>query len=126
MGRVHDAMRSLAAQRNVPEKSSGSAVTSLVGALIGELVDEVSDDSSMEGVKADLLAVSRSYEIDQKKELSLRFYLAIRGLLRENDLLRERLRKSEWERVDAQAQASYPGANPPEHPPEQGERPPAL
>ncbi len=122
MGRVHDAMRSLAAQRIVPEKSSGSAVTDLVGALIGELADEVPDDHGMEGVKADLLTISRSYEVDKKKDLSLRFYLAIRSLLRENELLRERLKKSEWERVEAQALAAHP----PQHPLEHGEHTSAL
>ncbi|HVP00111.1 MAG TPA: hypothetical protein VMT15_18700 [Bryobacteraceae bacterium] len=117
-------MRSLSVQGIVPEKGSGSAVTNLVGALIGELADDVPDDPSMEGVKADLMAVSRSYEIDKKKDLALRFYLAIRSLLRENEVLRDRLKKSERERMDAQALASHPIMQPRDTP--HVEHPPTL
>jgi len=90
-------MRSLE-HRGVFEKNSGSMLGNLVGALIGELADEVPDDPNMEVVRADLLGAARAFEGDDKKDMSLRFYLAIRSLLKENDLLRERLRKSERER----------------------------
>jgi hypothetical protein len=94
MSRVHDAMRTLE-QRGVPEKNSGAVLSNLVGSLIGELADEVPDRPSLEGVRADLTAASQSYATDMKKDLCLRFYLAIRALLRENELLQERINKAE-------------------------------
>jgi hypothetical protein len=100
-------MRSLE-HKGVVEKNSGSTLGNLVGALIGELADEVPDDPNLEAVRADVLAAGRAFEGDDKKDMSLRFYLAIRSLLRENDLLRERLKKSERERRDMQAPADEP------------------
>jgi hypothetical protein len=94
MSRVHDAMRALE-HKGVPEKSSGAVLSNLVGALIGELADEIPDDPNLEGVRADLSVASQSYATDMKKDLCLRFYLAIRALLRENALLQERLNKAE-------------------------------
>jgi hypothetical protein len=82
--------------KSAPEPSSGSgALSNLVGALIGELAGEVPDDPKLETVRADLLAASHSYENGKKKDLALRFYLAMRSLLHEYELLHERLRKTE-------------------------------
>lgn len=94
------------------EKPSGSTLTNLVGALIAELADDVPDDPAMEGVRADLTAVSRSYEVDKKKDVALRFYLAIRSLLRENEMLRDKLRKAERE-----SRTEAPSPAPEHHPP---------
>jgi hypothetical protein len=94
MSRVHDAMRNLE-HKSAPEKESGGASSNLVGALIEELADEIQDNSNLESVRTDLLAVSRSYETCKKKDLALRFYLATRSLLREYEMLHERLRRAE-------------------------------
>jgi hypothetical protein len=94
MSRVHDAMRNLE-QKSAPENGSGVALGNLVGALIEELADEVPDDQRLETVRADLIAASRSFEAGKKKDLALRFYLATRSLLREYELLQERLKKAE-------------------------------
>lgn len=94
MSRVHDAMRNLE-QKSAPEKDPVAAPGNLVGALIGELADEVPDDPNLESVRADLLSVSRSYEQDKKKDLALRFYLAMRSVLRANEMLQDPLRKLE-------------------------------
>src|SRR5271163_4571514 len=94
MSRVHDAMRDLE-RKSAPEPSSGAALTNLVGALIEELAHEVPDEPYLESVKADLLSASRSYENGKKKDVTLRFYLAMRSLLREHELLQERLKKAE-------------------------------
>lgn len=93
MSRVHDAMRSLE-QKSAPENSA-ACPANLVSALIGELADEIADDPSLEGVRLDLLGASRSYESDKKKDLALRFYLAMRSLLRTNEILQQRVAKAE-------------------------------
>jgi hypothetical protein len=80
--------------RNVPEIGSGGALGSLVGGLLEELANEVPDDPRLESVRMDLIAASR-LSGGQQKDLTLRFYLAFRSLLRENELLVERLRKAE-------------------------------
>jgi len=95
MSKVHEAMRSL--DRMTPPED-GSALNNLVGALIDELANEVPDDPNLESVRVDLVAAGRSYESCKKKDLALRFYLTIRALLREYELLHQRLRKSEKER----------------------------
>jgi hypothetical protein len=94
MSRVHDAMRNLE-HKSAPENGSGVALGNLVGALIEELADEVPDDHRLETVRADLIAASRSFEAGKKKDLALRFYLATRSLLREYELLQERVKKLE-------------------------------
>src|ERR1700722_4318275 len=94
MSKIHDAMRSLE-QKSVPESGPGAGLSNLVGALIEELAHEVPDDPSLEAVKTDLLAASRSYETGKKKDLALRFYLATRALLREYSLGQDRLKKAE-------------------------------
>ena len=94
MSRVHDAMRQLAHKRT-PEIGSGAALSNLVGALIEELADEIPEDSHLEGVRADLLSAGRCYEVGDKKDLALRFYLATRTLLHEHVLLQERLKQAE-------------------------------
>jgi hypothetical protein len=97
MSRVHDAMRHLekVEHKEPPENNRDVAFSNLVGALLGELAEEVSNDAQLEAVKADLLAASLCYEAARKRDLALRFYLAIRSLLRAHDALRERLRKAE-------------------------------
>ena len=87
MSKVHDAMRHLE-HKSAPETGSGAALNNLVGALIEELADEVPDDPKLETVRADLLAASRSFETGKKKDLALRFYLAVRALLQEIEHLR--------------------------------------
>jgi hypothetical protein len=96
MSRVHDAMRNLE-HKSAPEKESSTAPApnNLVAALIGELADEVPDDPNLETVRADLLSVSRSYQEDKKRDLALRFYLAMRSSLHAYGLLHERLRRAE-------------------------------
>jgi hypothetical protein len=78
-----------------PEKEPSATLSNLVGALLEELADEISDDLKLESVKTDLVAVSRFYENSKKKDLALRFYLATRSLLREYELLHDRLRHVE-------------------------------
>ncbi|HEY4363167.1 MAG TPA: hypothetical protein VGN17_19515 [Bryobacteraceae bacterium] len=56
-------------------------MTDLVGALLAELAQELPEGAYLEGVRADLLAASRSYEQGEKKDLALRFYLAFRTML---------------------------------------------
>jgi len=63
----------------------GSALNKLMGALLAELANEVPDGVQMEGIRADLLAASRSYELGRQEELALRFYLAFRSMLHEYD-----------------------------------------
>jgi len=60
----------------------------LIGALIEELAHDMPDDPRLETVQADLLAASRSYESGKKKDLALRFYLAVRALLQEIEHMR--------------------------------------
>jgi hypothetical protein len=60
-----------------------NSMSKLVGALIEELAHDVPDDPRLETVRADLLAASKSYEAGKKKDLALRFYLAVRSLLQE-------------------------------------------
>jgi hypothetical protein len=62
-------------------------MSKLVGALLLELVADVPDKPGFESVKADRLAASQAYEYAQKKDLALRFYLAIRSLLHLQDQL---------------------------------------
>jgi hypothetical protein len=96
MSRVHDAMRNLEQRPALtPEREPGGALNNLVGALLEELADEVPDTPKLESVRADLLAASRTYETSKKKDLALRFYLATRSLLRENELLSDRLKRAE-------------------------------
>ena len=56
-------------------------MTDLVGALLAELAQELPEGAYLEGVRADLLAASRSYEQGEKKDLALRFYLAFRTMM---------------------------------------------
>lgn len=99
MSRVHNAMRRLE-RKGAPETGTGAALSSLVGALIEELADEVPDDPYLEGVRADLLTASHSFETGELKDLALRFYLAIRSLLREYALLQERLKQAESSKMN--------------------------
>ncbi len=95
MSRVHDAMRRLADGGAPGNRPAGATLSSLVGALIGELSDEVPDDPALEGVRSDILAARRSYETGDKQDLALRFYLAMRSLLYEHALLKERVSQAE-------------------------------
>ena len=94
MSKVHDAMRNLE-QKTAPENGASLALGNLVGALIEELADELPDDPKLETVRADMLAAGRSYEAGKKKDLALRFYLAMRSLVREYELVQERLKRAE-------------------------------
>ena len=82
-------------------------MSKLVGALLLELVADVPDKPGFESVKADLLAASQAYEYAQKKDLALRFYLAIRSLLH----LQDQLEKVVAERTMSAAAAADPGQN---------------
>ncbi len=62
-------------------------MSKLVGALIEELAHEVPDDPRLEIVRGDLLAASSAYESGKKKDVALRFYLAVRNLLQEVERL---------------------------------------
>jgi len=66
-----------------PEEGTDDTMSKLVGALLLELANDVPDRSGMETVRADLFAASKVYESGKKKDLALRFYLAIRSLLHE-------------------------------------------
>ena len=99
MSRIHDAVRRLEST-GTPASGSSGTLSDLVGALLEELADGVPNDPHLETVRADLLAASRTYENGKKKDLALRFYLAMRSLLREHELLQERLRKLESTKPD--------------------------
>ena len=58
-------------------------MSKLVGALLLELSEDVPDKPGYESVRADLIAASKVYEYGKKKDLTLRFYLAMRTLLHE-------------------------------------------
>jgi hypothetical protein len=69
-------------------ENGASTMNKLIGALIEELAHEMPDDPRLETVQADLLAAARSYETGKKKDLALRFYLAVRALLQEIEHMR--------------------------------------
>jgi exonuclease V gamma subunit len=118
VSRVHNAMRGLE-YRNMaaPEKEPSSTLSNLVGALLEELADEIPDDLKLEAVKTDLVAASRSYENSKKKDLALRFYLATRALLREYEVLHDRLRHMEKKNqaLEAENLATHADAKPEVH-----------
>ena len=112
MSRVHSAMRGLEYRNtSVPEKEPSATVNNLVGALLEELADEISDDFKLESVKTDLVVASRSYENSKKKDLALRFYLATRSLLREYELLHDRLKQAEKKNQALEAGNPMPQAS---------------
>jgi exonuclease V gamma subunit len=100
-----------------PEKEPSSTLSNLVGALLEELADEIPDDLKLEAVKTDLVAASRSYENSKKKDLALRFYLATRALLREYEVLHDRLRHMEKKNqaLEAENLATQADAKPEVH-----------
>jgi hypothetical protein len=107
MSKVHVAMRSLERMEHKDmENSSSNASSHLVGALLAELADEVGDDPRLEAVRMDLIAASRCFDDGKKKDLALRFYLAFRSLLRENEALQGRLRKAEKKSHASDAEAN--------------------
>ncbi|HXW16468.1 MAG TPA: hypothetical protein VEN79_18305 [Terriglobia bacterium] len=67
----------------------------LAGSLIGELAHEMPDNTGLESVRTDLLAAARSFERSRKNDLAFRLYLTIRALLREYEVLQDRLTKAE-------------------------------
>jgi hypothetical protein len=69
--------------RDIPNQRAEDTMSKLVGALLVELAYDVPDKPGFESVKADLLAASTVYESGEKKDLALRFYLAIRSLFHE-------------------------------------------
>jgi hypothetical protein len=87
-------------------------MSKLVGALLLELAEDVPDHAGLETVRADLMAASIVYESGKKKDLALRFYLAIRSLFHEI----ERMEKESSKRKDAAAGSFEQPNNPqPEH-----------
>jgi hypothetical protein len=72
-----------------PDEGTNDTMSKLVGALILELADDVPDKPGFETVRADLFAASKVYEHGKKKDLALRFYLAIRSLFHEIERLEE-------------------------------------
>jgi len=89
MSRVHNALRRL------ENGGSSQTVSALISAMLRELADEVPDEAYLEGVRADLVVASRMYETAKKEDIALRFYLAISSLLKEQTLLRERLKRAD-------------------------------
>jgi hypothetical protein len=88
------------ATTDVPKEGTDDTMSKLVGELLRELADDVPDKPGFESVRADLLTASKVYEYGKKKDLALRFYLAIRSLFHEL----ERLDKTEAaKRQDARA-----------------------
>jgi hypothetical protein len=84
---------------------SETAMGKLMGALIEELAKDVPDDPRLETVRADILTASRVYETSDKKDLALRFYLALRSLILEVDRLQQ-LEASRISEVVAPAHAA--------------------
>lgn len=72
----------------------------LVGELLRELAEDVPDKPGFESVRADLLTASKVYEYGKKKDLALRFYLAIRSLFH---ALERRAETEAAKRQDARA-----------------------
>ncbi len=87
------------------KEESNDTMSKLVGALILELADDVPDKPGLETVRADLFAASKVYENGKKKDLALRFYLAIRSLLQEVDRL-EKAENTQHVSQDNQQQGS--------------------
>ena len=90
-----------------PEQGTNDTMSKLVGALILELADDVPDMPGLETVRADLFAAAKVYETGKKKDLALRFYLAIRSLFHEL----ERLEKIEASHNAASHQGSNPSGD---------------
>ena len=90
---------------DVQEHGDRNGMSKLVGALIEELAHDVPDDPRLETVRADLLAASKSYNEGKKKDLALRFYLAIRSLLQE--LERARPEPAKAKEVGAAAEHTH-------------------
>jgi hypothetical protein len=88
-----------------PNEAADDTMSKLVGALLLELANDVPDKPGYESVRADLLAASRVYEDGKKKDLVLRFYLAIRSLFHEL----KRLERLEAARARDAAPAPDPG-----------------
>ena len=66
-----------------PDEAADDSMSKLVGALLVELANEVPDRPGFESVRADLLAASKVYEDGKRKDLVLRFYLAMRSVFHE-------------------------------------------
>jgi hypothetical protein len=86
MSQTYEVLRRIG-KRGAPE--SDSAMGNLMGALIEELSKDVPDDPRLETVRADILTASRTYETSDKRDLALRFYLAVRSLLIEVERLQQ-------------------------------------
>src|SRR5271154_3037765 len=89
-----------------PRAGAEENMSKLVGALLLELVDDVPDKTAFESVRADLLAASKVYESGKKKDLALRFYLAVRTLLHEVERM-EKMEKSAEARPGPDAPQSF-------------------
>jgi hypothetical protein len=90
----------------IQEHGDRNSMSKLVGALIEELAHDVPDDPRLETVRADILAASKSYEAGKKKDLALRFYLAVRSLLQE-------LERAQPETTKARESSTAAGAGSP-------------
>ncbi len=90
MSQTYEVLRRIG-KRSSPE--SETAMGNLMGALIEELAKDVPDDPRLETVKSDILTASRVYETSDKKDLALRFYLAMRSLLLEVERLQSETSK---------------------------------
>lgn len=90
MSQTYEVLRRLG-KRGSPE--SETAMGKLMGALIEELAKDVPDDPRLDTVKSDILTASRVYENSDKKDLALRFYLAMRTLLLEVERLQSEASK---------------------------------
>jgi hypothetical protein len=86
MSQTYEVLRRIAKKGS---SESESAMGNLMGALIEELAKDVPDDPGLETVRADILTASRSYETSDKRDLALRFYLAVRSLLSEVERLQQ-------------------------------------
>jgi hypothetical protein len=109
------------AQTGIPKEGADDTMSKLVGALLLELVDDVPDKPGFESLRADLLAACQVYDDGKKKDLALRFYLAIRSLLH----LLDRLEKMEGARNRNAVSGSDSGKSVPYHEPGTTENHPA-
>jgi hypothetical protein len=95
-----------------PQKDAAEdTMSKLVGALLMELADEVPDKPGFESIRADLLAACKVYEYGKKRDLVLRFYLAIRSLFHEL----KRLEKLEAARSREMGQSTDAGQGMPQY-----------
>ena len=86
MSQTYEVLRRIG-KKGSPE--SETAMGKLMGALIEELSKDVPDDPGLETVKSDILTASRVYETSEKRDVAMRFYLAVRTLLQELERVKQ-------------------------------------